>query len=303
MPKLLGRSLQAHMARTAYLFIAPILIYFAVFKYYPIIKMIDLTFLNASGLNIPQFVGLRNYKEFFADPIAIKALTNSLLYLLYWLPSVIILALFLALLLNKNLKMRRFFRAAYFSPVITSMVAVSLVWKWLYNPSYGIFNYIFEFLGLPKMLFLRSAETVLPSVALVGIWKSVGYFMIIILAGLQSIPEIYYESAIVDGANDRQKFWYITLPLLRHTLVFAIMMAIIQGIQVFDSVYVMTYGEAEDNPGGPMYASMVMVLYIVQQAFRNFRYSYGATLSLVLFIILLGAVIIQTRLYHYESEY
>ena len=303
MAKLLGRSLEARTARTAYLFLALILVYFAVIDYYPIVKMIHLTFLNASGLNIPHLVGLSNYKEFLADHIARKALANSLLYALYWVPGVILLGLSLALLLNRSLRLQRLFRAAYFVPVVTSMVAVSMVWKWLYEPSYGIFNYILESVGLSRMMFLRSETMVLPCVALVGIWKSAGFYMMLFLAGLQGIPDVFYEAAVVDGANERQKFWHITLPLLRHTLVFALLMALIQGLQVFDSIYIMTNGEAEDNPGGPMYASTVLVLYVVQQAFRNFRYSYGATVSLVLFLILLGAVLVQTRLYHYESDY
>lgn len=273
------------------LFLLPSLIGFIVFTGIPIIAALVLSFYDWNLLSKPTFVGLLNYKNLFgSDPIFLQVLWNTLYFVLGAVPLSIILALGVALLLNQQLKGVAFLRAGYFLPVVSSIVAASLVWKWIFNPDFGMVNDFLRMIGIsnpPK--WITSTTWAMPSIIIVAIWKNIGYNMVIFLAGLQDIPKDLYEAGEIDGANKRQLFWNITVPLLRPTTFFITIISIIGSFQVFGQALVMT-------EGGPGISTNTIVLYIYQNAFVFFKMGYASAAAWVLFFIILFFTIIQSRI-------
>jgi ABC-type sugar transport system permease subunit len=283
--------------RTAYLFLLPVLVYFAVMLFYPMCYSFYLSLAEWDMLSpAPEFVGLDNYREVFDDPIFWKSLKNTFAYVLYTVPVTIVLALCLALALNQIKAFSGLFRTAYFMPVITSAVVVSIIWKWLYQPNLGLINILFGFLHIPKMSFLESTSQVMPSIAAMSVWKGVGYSMVIFLAGLQDIPRYLYEAAAIDGASGWKLTRYITLPLLKNTTVFITVTSLISAFQVFTEPYILTQG-------GPVHASRVLVLYIQETAFDYLQLGYGAAMVFILFLIIMAITAIQLGTFRSRVEF
>lgn len=266
-------------ALTLALFLGPSLGGVAVFVVGPILASLGLAFTRWDLLTPPQFVGFANFRALLADPEFWSALRHTLIFLLGYIPAVMVLGLWVAVALNRHIPGRGLYRAVYFLPVVTSWVAVALVWKWLLNPSYGLMNNFLGLWGLKGPAWLFDPYWAMPAVILTSVWKDSGFVMAILLAGLQSIPREYYEAAEIDGADGAQKLWYVTLPLLAPTLFFALTISLINSFQVFDQVYVMT-------GGGPAGATTVLVERIVKNAFSYSQMGYAAAMSWVLFLMI-----------------
>ncbi len=279
-----------------FLFVLPAVIILSLFLFIPILAsfMISLTDWNIYGLadvSHINFIGFKNYSKVFHDPIFWKSLWNTLFFTAAGVPFTIMLSLLCAVVLNeKFVRWKTFFRTAYFLPVVSTIVAVAVVWRWIYNPEYGILNYLLKSVGLPEFNWLSDPRTALASLILMAAWKNFGYNMIIFLAGLQSIPEALYESARIDGANVWQLFIHVTLPGLRPTMIFVMVMSTIGYLQFFAEPYVMT------NKGGPLNSTMSIVLYMYNQGFKFFQLGYASALAYVLFGIIFLFTFLQIRL-------
>jgi len=273
----------------AIIMLLPNLIGFMMFLFIPIVAAFVLSFMEYDVISPMKFIGLKNYIEMFHDPIVAETLRNTVVYTVITVPVGMALSLILALALDQNIAGRRIFRAVYFLPSITSMVAVAVVWQWIYNPEFGLLNYLLSLFGIDGPSWLSSSKTSLLSIAIVGIWKGMGYNMLLFLAGLQGISTSYYEAAKLDGANAFQEFFYVTFPMLRPTTFFIFIMSIIGSFQVFDSVMLMTGGE-------PGRSSSVLVHYLYQNAFEYFRMGYACAIAYLLFFIVVTLTLINLRI-------
>ena len=211
----------------AWFMLAPNIIGFLLFMLIPVVATLVLSFTKYDMLTTPKFVGLQNYITMFKDPIIWEVTKNTIIYTVITVPVGMCFSLLLAVMLDQEIGFRRFYRAAFFLPAITSMVVVAIVWQWIYNPDYGILNYVLSLFGIQGPKWLLNTSTSLVSLAIVGIWKNAGYNMIIFLSGLQGISTSYYEASELDGANKWQQFRYITVPMLRPTTFFIFVMSII----------------------------------------------------------------------------
>lgn len=280
-----------------YLFVAPLIIGLIVFSYGPVLAAFGLSFTKGDYISTPTWIGLDNYANLLQDELFWKSLRNTLYYVVGVVPAGIVLSLLLALAMNQKLRGIVFFRSIYFIPTITSSVAVSLMWLWIYNPEFGVLNFLLDKVGVNGPAWLSSPQWAMPAVIVMAIWRGLGYNMLIFLAGLQGIPDVYYEAAEIDGADGWSKFWHITVPLLSPTTFMLLILGVIGAFQVFEYTYVMT-------GGGPVYSTLTIVLHIYNTAFRSFQMGYASAIAYVLFFILLALTIIQFRLQghwvHYE---
>ncbi len=281
-------------ALVAYAFLAPSLIVFLIFRHGPALFSLLLAFFNWTMVDQPYFVGLDNFVRLAQDAIFWKALGNTLRYTLFAVPPDIVIAMFLALLLNQKLLGLTIFRLAYFIPVVTATAIVDIVWQWLYQPN-GIINGALQSVGIPGRAWLSEPATVLPAIAMMSVWKHVGFNMLIFLAGLQAIPAELEEAARLDGASRWRVFWNITLPLMRPVIVLATILPPIGSLQVVDAAYVMT-------GGGPFYASTTLVYYTYLKAFDQYQMGYGATVAFVLFLIILAVTLLQRRILRGDED-
>jgi multiple sugar transport system permease protein len=238
-----------------------------------------MSFTDWNIMSVPRWVGFSNYAELFSDPAFYEILKNTFEFSLIYVSGVMVFGLLLAVLVNSKVKGVRFFRTSFFTPVVTSAVAVGIVWGWILSPKYGVLNYILEnWFHITPPSWLGDAKWALPTVAFVQTWKMMGYYMIIFLAGLQSIPQQLYEAARIDGASRSQAFWRITLPLLSPTTFFAFTIAIIDSFRNFSIIYTMTQG-------GPQFASTTLVYAIYLNAFVFYRMGYASAMAYVLLLI------------------
>ena len=261
------------------LFLGPSLIGMLVFTVGPIVASFGLSFTNWDLLRPPRLVGASNYAAMMSDAEFWRTLRNTLTFLVGYIPLVITSGLLVAVLLNTRIPGMQIFRAMYFLPVVTSWVAVALIWRWLFNPVYGLVNNLLGAIGISGPAWLFDPNWAMPAVILTSVWKDTGFVMVILLAGLQGIPREYYEASSIDGANFVQRLRFITIPLLAPALVFALSISLINSFQVFDQVYVMT-------EGGPAGATMVLVERIVRNAFSYSRMGYASAMSWVLFALI-----------------
>lgn len=287
----------------AYAFLGPTFFFLLALIVYPILFAFWISLHDWSL--IPRdfpFIGVQNYIKAFADDLTTKSLKNTLIYTIGAVPVGMLLSLALALVMNiDRLPLRTFFRAVYFVPVITSWVAVSFVWRWLFEPRWGLVNALLADVGITGIKWLASPVWALPAIMIVAIWKGLGYNMVIFLAGLQGIPRELREAATIDGANRWQSFWAITFPLLNPTIVFITVTAMIGSLQVFTPAVIMTTVQGE--AGGPINSTRVMVYHIYSMAFRNNQLGYGAALAFVLFALILLVTIVQLRLTQRDVGY
>jgi multiple sugar transport system permease protein len=272
-------------------FILPSLSGLIVFMIIPMLASLALTFTNWDPL-LPTrfiFIGWKNYQQLLQDKTFFNALTNTLTFIGGYIPLVLSFGLLVAILLNQRLKGLIFFRGAFFIPVVSAWVAVALLWTWIFNPRYGILNYLLGLVGIAGPAWLFDPSWAMPAIIITSVWKDIGFVSILFLTGLQNIPDDYYEAASIDGAGSLQKFFRITLPLLSPTTFFALTISLINSFQVFDQVWIMTQG-------GPAGATTVLVQQIVNHAFNYGRMGYAATLSWVLFLLVFATTVLQTRI-------
>jgi multiple sugar transport system permease protein len=260
-----------------------------VFLMAPVLSSLVLSFSQWDLIGELNWVGLDNYVAALGDPAVLGALRNTLTFILGYLPSVVLIALGLALLLNRRIRGRVVFRAIYFVPVVTSWVAVSLIWKWLLNPQYGLINFALGAIGIKGPGWLFDPAWAMTGVILTSVWKDIGFVTVIYLAGLQDIPEPLYEAAALDGATPWQRFWSITFPMLAPTTFFVTTISLISSFQVFDQVWIMTQG-------GPAGATSVMVELIYKNAFSYYKMGYASAISWVLFALIFAVTIAQNLL-------
>ena len=273
----------------AAVFIAPSLVPLVLFLLIPMSATFAISFTDWDLLTDPVWLGADNYFELVASPTFWKTLANSLLFIGGYLPLVYFLGLLTALGLNARFRGSNFLRAAYFLPVITSWVVVSLLWKWILNPEGGVVNSALAVFGVVGPGWWTSPDWSMASVIIASVWKDTGYVMLLLLAGLQAIPPELKEAAAIDGATPRQILWNVTLPLLSPTTFFVLIISLINNFQVFDQIYLMT-------GGGPEGSTSVLVEQIVTNAFSYGRMGYAAALSIILFSIILLITLIQIRL-------
>jgi multiple sugar transport system permease protein len=301
-----GRLNQQKVQQTIFILtiLVPMAAVFLLFWVYPLIAGIWGSFTLWRAFNPEQpFAGLRHYQALMDDPIFLTAFKNTFYYALLYLPAGIVLSLILALAIEATGILRGAFRMIYFLPVVTSTIATALIWAWLYQPSLGLFNQILELLHLPSQSFLKSSSQALPSIVLYALWKNLGFNMVLFIAGLTSIDPTFYDAAKVDGANRWQMFWRITLPLLQPTMVFVLVTGVINTLQVFGPVYIMSSGEGDSLPGGPANSTMVVSVYQWLLAFRELELGYGSAMGVVIFIIILLLTVAQMRFLRTRWEY
>lgn len=276
-------------ALTVGAFLGPSLVALLAFSIGPMVGTVWVSLQDWNLIRDAEFIGLGNYRELWGDDDFRRALKNTLYYLVGYLPLVMVGGLGLALLVNSKLRGVAIFRAIYFLPVVTSWVVVALLWKWLLNPSDGLVNWGLGLVGIDGPGWWTSRAWAMPSVILASAWKDLGFVMIILLAGLQSIDESLYEAARIDGAGAWQRLRSITIPMLTPSLFFVTVISLINGFQVFDQVWVMT-------DGGPAGSSTVVVEQIVKNTFSYGRAGYASAMSVALFVIILVVTALQMRM-------
>jgi len=277
----------------AWLFSAPALLLLTVFLLIPFIMAFILAFTDQRLIpnpNLPtQFVAFRNFVRLFKDETFHRALLNNFLFATVVVPLQSGFALLLAILVNQRLRFVNVFRTIYFSPVVTTMVVVAIIWTFLYNPGEGLINAFIQtvtFGRLGPYDWLTNTKLAFPAIMLLSIWQGVGFQMVIYLAGLQDIPDELYEAAQVDGANRWQQFWNITLPQLRNTTIFVVIATTILAFKLFDQVWVMT-------KGGPQEATMTTMIMVYREGFKQLKVGYASAIAVVFFLIVLGISLLQ----------
>ncbi len=276
---------------TPYAFVAPVILTILAVKFYPILYAFWISFTDfniATASN--DFIGIENYITILTDNYVIESLKNTTQFVVEYVVIVIILGLSLAIL-TQNIRKRslsNLLQALCFVPFITSMVAISAIWKWLYQPMYGVLNYFLSFFNIGPYTWLADPKMALNCVIFMTIWKNMGYIMVIYTAGLISIPYEYYEAARIDGANNIQQFRRITIPLLRNVTLFLVITSIIGAYQVFTQTFIMT-------EGGPGTATRTLVLEVYLRSFQFFRFGEGSAVAFFLFFIILIFTIIQLK--------
>lgn len=272
--------------------VAPTIIGLIVLNIIPILQTLKMSFFKSGDFGRGDiFVGLANYQKMFADEQVRLATWNTLKYTLLVVPITVVLATVLATLLNSNIKGKHIYRTLYFLPMVAAPAAVTMVWKWLYNTDFGLINYILGKGGLGPVNWIEDPKIAIFSIAAVGIWSTVGYSMILILAGLQEIPTDFYEAARIDGASYVRQFFAITLPMVSPTLFFVVVTSIIQAMQVFDSIYMM------EGVTSPAYKNTVSLVYLFYN--NSFKYSdkgYGSTIVMLLLVIIMIITVIQMKI-------
>ncbi|MBA2796446.1 carbohydrate ABC transporter permease [Streptococcus porcinus] len=273
------------------LFVAPTIIGLVILNIIPILQTLKMSFFKSGDFGRGDiFIGLANYKRLLEDQQVWQATWNTILYTLLVVPIMVILALILASILNANIKGKHLYRTIYFLPMVAAPAAVTMVWKWLYNEDFGLINFMLAKIGIGAIDWLKDPKIAMYSIAIIGIWSSVGYGMILILAGLQEIPKDYYEVAVIDGASSIKQFFYITLPLVSPTLFFVIVTNIISSMQVFDSIYMV------QSVTSPAYQNTVSLVYLFyNQSFKYADRGYGATIVMLLLIIIMLITGIQMK--------
>lgn len=282
------KTQQKKSERQGYLLVLPYVIYFILFVAYPLIFSLILVFNRWDIVTPMEWIGLKNFYRLIYDPLFVKSIVNTLVFLLIHIPLQIVVALGFALLLNSRMKYRSFFRTLYFLPVVVSGVVVTILWQQLYSYDSGLLNKFLLLFGLPKIPWLVNADIAMPSVAIMATWKNVGIYIVMFLVGLQNVPPELYESANLDGATRIQQFFKITLPLLNPTVVVVLVLSTIGGFSLFVEPYVLT-------GGGPMQSTLSAVLYIYNQAFYFNHMGYAATLGFVFALIMFTVVMLQKK--------
>jgi multiple sugar transport system permease protein len=294
-------SLYRRRALNAYLLLVVPLAFFLFIRIVPTLSALQVAFYQWDMLSDNRpFVGAANFETLAGDPAFRIALLNTLKYVVLGVPSGLALSLAIALALTRVRRFAGLFRTIYFIPFVTSLVAVSWVWRWLYQPQRGSINDLLGLIGIPPQPFLQSTSQALPSIVVVNVWHDLGFQIVIFLAGLQAIPHIYYEAARLDGAGPWALFRDITFPLLNPTIVFLAVTSAISSLQVFTQVQNMS----AQGTGGPLNSTLSLVLYVYQKAFGGaYQMGYAAAMTVVLFALILAITLVQLRVFSRQYEY
>lgn len=283
-----GGTRSTSESRTAFALMLPVLVFFAVFQYYPILKSVVISFMEYGLLRRETpFVGLQNYANQFRDPLFASALVNTLVFVAVVVVIGVFMALVLAVLVERTGRWAKFYRTLYFIPVVTSLLATSMIWRWLYA-SNGLINFVLTYVGIPAQSWLLSENLALPSLMALTIWKNAGFDMVLFSAGLQAIPEEFYEASRVDGASSVQNFRYITLPQLRPIMLLVSITAIIRSFQVFTIILAMTQG-------GPLNSTRTIVYHIYEQGIQYDEMGYASAAAVILLVIVGAFTYVQLR--------
>ena len=276
---------------TPYLFLLPALLVLGVASFWPAFQAIYYSLTQYDLLSPPQFQGLKNYVDLASDPLFIKTLANTLIYLLVAVPLLIFLPLILAIVVNQKLKGIHAFRVLYYLPVVVSTVVAGLAWKWIYAQD-GLLNFALSAISLREVRipWLTDPSLALFSIIAVTVWKGLGYYMTIYLAGLQSISPSLYEAAAIDGSDGWEKHWSITLPLMRPYLFLVGILSAIAAMKVFEEIYIMAPG------GGPANSTKTLVYYLYENGFDKLEMGYAAAIGVVLFLVVFGLSLCTIRL-------
>ena len=276
--------------------ISPKVVFFGTFLVGPIVWALVLSLQTGSILGSRSYVGFSNYRRLWSDPLFRTSLENTLVYAVIVIPVVIFGGLVLASLLNRPIRFRGFFRVALILPTVTPTVAAAVIWVYLLQGQGGIFNNVLGFLGLGPELWLGNPHLVIPMIALIECWRGIGFYTIVLLAGMQSIPREIYQAAAIDGITGPRAFWQITVPLLRPVILFSTVVATIFNLQIFDSPYVLT-------KGGPGYSSTTLVMYIYNEAFSYDDMGYAAAISVMLMLLILVLAVLQLTVFRKDVEF
>ncbi len=287
----LTEDIRHPIRRWGYVFMLPGILYFVLFLAFPIVRTLWLSFTVWRGFGSPpKFIGLENYRMILVEDQGFRtSLWNTFYYVLMVVPMSIFLPLVLSLIFEDRFPLKNFFRTIYFLPSITSMVAIAMMWTWAYEPLFGIFNGFLKAVGAKPLSFLKDSVQAMPSVAVMGVWAVIGYNMIICRAGLTAIPDEYYQAATIDGANWFQRVTRITLPLLKPTLTFLIVTGMINNLQVFTQIFVMTHG-------GPGDATRTLAYHLYETGFSFNWFGKASAMAVVLFIMIMIITVIQLKI-------
>ena len=282
---------------TPYLFLAPALVLIAVFLFYPIASVFYYSFLDYDIVTPPTFIGLKNYERLIADPTFWKALTHSVVYLLVT-PTIMALSVTLAIVVNRRLRGIHIFRALYYVPAVSGSIAIGISWRWLFDRN-GFLNSMLLSLGVvdEPIQWLAEPSLTLAIAMLLTIWAGIGYYAVIFLAGLQNIPEELYDAARIDGCNDLQKHWHVSIPGLRPQLVFVFVISSLAALKVFDEIYVLT-----GRTGGILDSGTTVVFYLWKQAFQLDHAGYASAIAMVLLVLTLVFSIVNIRTLERRTE-
>ncbi|MDB4868356.1 MAG: binding-protein-dependent transport system inner rane component [Cohnella sp.] len=288
-----------------YFFIGPVVIGLLIFTIIPIFASLVLSFSNWDGSSEIKFIGLHNFFQMFSDKVYIKALKVTTFYTVVTVPITIILSVVVAVLLNRKMRGRDVYRLIFFLPSVTMPVAIAVVWKWMYNGSNGLINFLLSTVGIDGPNWITDERFILMSVMIIAVWAGIGYNMIILLSGLQGIPDTYYEAASLDGATGWQRFVNITVPLLTPAIFFVMVTSLIGAFQVFDLVFMLTPQATGGGAGGVLQdATRTAVYSIYQNGFTWFKIGYASAQAWVLFVIIflitMAQMYLQKRWVHYE---
>lgn len=274
---------------SALLFLSPTLVIFSTFILFPVFFSFYLSFQKWNMFSgDASFVGFDNYLRMFQSAEFWQVLKNTAIYSIGTIPINMALSLWVAYLLNKKIAGKKFLRTAFFAPVIISPVAAALIWRWMYDPNFGLVNFFVETLGFNPVNWLNEPTAAMFALIIMSVWKTFGINMVLFSAGLQGIPDSYYEAAELDGAGKWAKFWNITIPMLAPTTFFIMIMSMISSFQVFDIVYVLT-------SGGPLGSTKVLVFYVYEYAFKFFEMGYASAISYFLFALLFLLTMFQIK--------
>lgn len=270
-------------------FLSPTLLVLSAFVFFPVVFSFYLSFHKWNMFSASQeFVGLGNYASIVENPEFWSVLQNTVFYTLGTVPLNMAVSLGIAFFLNKRLAGKKLLRTMFFAPVVMSSVAAAVIWRWVYEPSFGLLNYVLAWFGIPAVNWLNDPTSAMFALIVMGVWKTFGFNMVLFSAGLQGIPDHYYEAAQIDGAGKWRQFWNITVPLLSPTTFFVLVMSVIGSFQVFDTVYVLT-------SGGPLGSTKVLVFYLYEQAFKFFDMGYASAVAYLLFAIVFILTMLQMK--------
>jgi multiple sugar transport system permease protein len=291
----LRRNYRLRRTMTAYGFLLPNAVFFVAFLLIPVLYLFYLTFHNGGIITPSEYVGFDNWRELWGDELIITAIKNTALYCLIAIPSVFVIGMVLALCLQKVTRGGQLFRSIFYVPTLTPYAIAALIWLFMYQRDFGALNVARDQFGLEPRNWLGDTGLVIPSIAMLEVWRGAGYWTLLFLAALLAIPRELYQAATIDGANALQRFFHITLPLMRPTFFFAVVMATIWNFQLFDSVSILT-------DGGPANASVTVVWYIYKAMFQfNDKTGFAAALSFLLLLLILVLTTVEIRLLRKRS--
>ena len=277
-------------AFVGFLFIFPTWLVWLLWTAIPSLSTIGLSLSDWNLLQAPIWVGLDNYRRMVTDPLFLLSFRNTVVFAALYTPVGIVIALAVALMIDGRDRLKEFYRVSYFLPVVTSVAATSILWKWLYQPGFGLVNTALSLVGINGPSWLNDPATALLSVGIMATWAGLGTTVVLFLAGLQAIAPSLYEAAAIDGATGLQRIWFVTLPLLRPTALFVSVIAVANAFQVFAQIFIMT-------KGGPAYSSSVLAHYLYIMAFQRFQMGYAAAIAMAIFFLVLIVTIVQLRLF------